>query len=117
MEYFWSITCPKKEGKICIIFSKYLFSLKRSTDGEPNVFEARSESPKIQEVNHFFLAKYTSKKVKKQKKNGSYHVNIKDRHLVYEFFDTSLGGYHPQMEPVVNTTILKSIERNMVEKK
>ena len=38
-------------------------------------------------------------------------------HLVYDLFDTSRGGYHPQMEPVVNTSILKSIERNMVEEK
>ena len=42
-----------------------MFFKKSSTDGEPNVFEARSESPKIQEVNHLFLAKYISKKVKK----------------------------------------------------
>ena len=65
---FWSITCPKKEGKICIIFCKYLFSLKSSTDGEPNVFEDHSEIPKIQEANPFFLAKYISKKVKKKLK-------------------------------------------------
>ena len=35
----------------------------------------------------------------------SYYEKIKRRHLVYEFFDTSQGGYHPQMEPVVNTVI------------
>ena len=30
---------------------------------------------------------------------------VKSRHLVYKFFDTSQGGYHPQMEPAVNTCI------------
>ena len=47
---------------------------------------------------------------------GSYLINIKDRHLVYKFFDTSQGGYHPQKEPVVNISNLKSIEGNMVKK-
>ena len=31
--------------------------------------------------------------------------NKKNRHLVYELFDTSQGGYHPQMEPAVNALI------------
>ena len=35
----------------------------------------------------------------------SYYAKSKNRHLVYEFFDTSQGGYHPQMEPAVNTII------------
>ena len=32
----------------------------------------------------------------------SYYEKSKE---VNEFFDTSQGGYHPQMEPVVNTYI------------
>ena len=60
----WNITYPKKEGKICIIGCNNLFSLEISRYGKPNVFEARSESPKIQKVNHFFLAKYINKKTK-----------------------------------------------------
>ena len=61
----------------------------------------------------FLIIKYINKK---EFFFGSYHEKIKDRHLVYEFFHTSQGGYHPQMEPVVNTSNLKSIEGNMVEK-
>ena len=37
----------------------------------------------------------------------SRYAELKDRHLVYEFFDTSQGGYHPQMEPAINTFILQ----------
>ena len=35
----------------------------------------------------------------------SYYAKSKNKHLVYGFFDTSQGGYHPQMEPAVNTCI------------
>ena len=61
----------------------------------------------------FLSRKYINKK---DKAFGSYHEKIKDKHLVYEFFDTSQGGYHPQMEPVVNNSNLKSMEGNMVKK-
>ena len=55
MEGIWNITCPKKEGKICIIACKYLLSLQISMHGKLTVFEARSESPKIQEAYHSFF--------------------------------------------------------------
>ena len=63
MGSFRRITCPKKEGKTCIIFCKCLFSLKSNTDGEPNVFEAHNEIPKIQEAYHFFLVNISTRKV------------------------------------------------------
>ena len=74
-------------------------------DGKPNVFEARSEGPKIQEAYHSFL-KNKNNIFAKNKRQVFWKLlwKIKDRHLVYEFFDTSQGGYHPQMEPVVNTS-------------
>ena len=82
-------------------------------------FKARSESPKIQEAYRSFSKIYKNDIFTKDKRCvfESYYAKSKNRHLVYEFFDTSQGGYHPQMEPVVNTSILKSIVRNMVEKK
>ena len=43
----------------------------------------------------------------------SRYAELRDRHLVYEFFDTSQGGYHPQMEPAVNTCILQKDARPM----
>ena len=52
----------------------------------------------------------------KSKKFGGLDTKVRDRHLVYEFFDTSLGGYHPQLEPVVNTSMLSSCGRSVVEK-
>ena len=42
---------------------------------------------------------------------------IKNRHLVYEFFDTSQGGYHPQMEPAVNTIIYQEDKKPWWRKK
>ena len=36
---------------------------------------------------------------------GNHYAKWKGRHLVYEFFDTSQGGYHPQMETAVSTCI------------
>ena len=45
---------------------------------------------------------------RKSKKFGDLDTNVRDKHLVYEFFDTSQGGYHPQLEPVVSTSILNS---------
>ena len=42
---------------------------------------------------------------------------IKNRHLVYEFFDTSQGGYHPQMEPAVNTIIYQEDKKPWWSKK
>ena len=65
-----------------------IFFLECSTDGEPNIFEARSEGPKIQEVSHFCLIEIYQIKSKKFR---SVDIKIKDRHLVYEFFDTSQG--------------------------
>ena len=41
--------------------------------------------------------------IEKEKKFGDLDTKVRDRHLVYNFFDTSQGGYHPQLEPVVNT--------------
>ena len=45
-------------------FVNIYFLLEISTDGEPNVFEARSESPKIQESCHLFLVNISTRKVK-----------------------------------------------------
>ena len=55
MEGIWSITYLEGEGKICIIDCTYLFfSLQVNMNGKLSVFEARSESPKIQEAYHSF---------------------------------------------------------------
>ena len=69
-----------------------------------NVFEARSEGPKVQEACFPFLKTKNNISIKKQKMIFLEVIvkNKKTWHLVYEFFDTSQGGYHPQMEPVVN---------------
>ena len=74
-------------------------------NGRPSAFEARSESPKIQEAYRSFPKIYKNDIFTKDKRwvFESYYAKSKSRHLVYEFFDTSQGGYHPQMEPVVNT--------------
>ena len=60
-------------------------------NGKPNVFEARSEGPKVQEACSPFLK--TKKIIYLQKTkdefSASYCEKIKNRHLVYEFFDTS----------------------------
>ena len=44
----------------------------------------------------------------KSKKFEGLDIKVRDRNLVYEFFDTSQGGYHPQLEPVVSTSILNN---------
>ena len=85
------------------------FSLQINRDGRPSVFEARSEIPKIQEAYRSFSEKYKNDIFAKDKRwvFESYYAKSKNRHLVYEFFDTSQGGYHPQMEPAVNTIIYR----------
>ena len=103
-EGIWNIAYPKEEGETCIIACKCLFfSLQANMDGKPNVFEARDERPTIQEAYYSFLKNNISTKNKRQVL-WKLLWKIKDRHLVYEFFDTSQGGYHPQMEPIVNTS-------------
>ena len=62
----------------------------------------------------FLFIKYINKK---DKFFRSYHEKIKDRQLVYEFFDTLQGGYHPQMEPVVNNLQLAEYRRKHGEEK
>ena len=47
----------------------------------------------------------------KNKFSGSYCEKIKYMHLVYEFFDTSQGGYHPQLEPIVNTPYVEQLRK------
>ena len=44
-------------------FVNIYFLLEISTDGEPNVFEVRTESPNIQEACHFFLVNILTRKV------------------------------------------------------
>ena len=81
MGYFLNITYPKKEGKTCIITCKYLFSLEISIDGKLNVFEARSESPKIQEACHSFLLNISTRKtifseaIMKRLKTGTWSMS------------------------------------------
>ena len=76
-------------------------------NGKPSAFEDRSEIPKIQEAYRSFSKIYKNDIFTKDKRwvFESYYAKSKNRHLVYEFFDTSQGGYHPQMEPAVNTII------------
>ena len=38
-------------------------------------------------------------------------TKVRNRHLVYEFFDTLQAGYHPQLEPVVNTPYVEQLRR------
>ena len=47
-----------------------IYFLESSTDGEPNIFEAWSEGPKIQEVSHFSLIEIYQIKSKKVWKCG-----------------------------------------------
>ena len=74
----------------------------------------RSRRPTI----HFL--KYIKMIYLQKTKDGFLRVimqNQKNRHLVYKFFDTSQGGYHPQMEPAVNTIIYQGDERPWWRKK
>ena len=48
---------------------------------------------------------------RKSKKFGGLDTKVRDKHLVYEFFDTSQGGYHPQLEPVVNTSYVEQLRK------
>ena len=76
-------------------------------NGKLSAFEARSESPKIQEAYRSFSKIYKNVIFTKDKRwvFESYYAKSKNRHLVYEFLNTSQGGYHPQMEPAVNAII------------
>ena len=76
-------------------------------NGKPSAFEACSESPKIQEAYRSSSKIYKNDIFTKDKRwvFESYYAKSKNRHLVYDFFNTSQGGYHPQMEPAVNTII------------
>ena len=82
----------------------YIFALPVNKKGKPKVFGSHSESPKVREAYHSFLKIYKNDILAKNKKwvFESHYAESKNRHLVYEFFDTSQGGYHPQMELVVN---------------
>ena len=73
------------------------FSLQINMNGKPSAFEARSESPKIQEAYRSFSKIYKNDIFTKDKRCvfESYYAKSKNSHLVYEFFDTSQGGYHP----------------------
>ena len=47
----------------------------------------------------------------KSKNFGCLDTKVRDKHLVYEFFDTSQGGYHPQLEPVVDTSYVEQLRK------
>ena len=48
---------------------------------------------------------------RKGKKFADLDTKFRDMHLVYKFFDTSQGGYHPQLEPVVNTPYVEQLRK------
>ena len=50
------------------------------------------------------------------KKFGDVDTKVRNTHLVYEFFDTSQGGYHPQLEPVFNTLYVEQLRKDMIQK-
>ena len=107
MEGTWNITCPKEEGKICIIACKYLFLFTKLT-WMVSLMYLKPVVKALRYGRHAFL--FSKQKIiylqkTKDEFSGSYCEKSKNRHLVYEFFDTSRGGYHPKMEPVVNTCI------------
>ena len=54
---------------------------------------------------------------RKSKKFGDLDTKVRDRNLVYEFFDTSQGGYHPQLEPVVNTPYVEQLRKKCGQEK
>ena len=53
---------------------------------------------------------------RKSKKFGGLDTKVRNRHLVYEFFDTSQGGYHAQLDPVVNTLYVEQLRKDVIKK-
>ena len=53
---------------------------------------------------------------RKSKKFGGLDTKVRNRHLIYEFFDTSQGGYHPHLELVLNTLYVEQLRKVVIKK-
>ena len=94
-------------------FVNMYFLLEISTDGETNVFEARSESPKIQEACHSFLLNISTRKtyfsevIMKRLRTGTWSTSSLISHR---------EGIIPRWSQLLTTSKWQGVEGSMVKR-